>query len=356
MTSSPRPAKSASHKSSELLLAIAVLCCVAPLAAQTPVFTSFDAPHAGRNAYRGTFPTCINQLGVIAGYYYDSLTQAHGFVRSSDGVLTEFDPTNLKMNLVTGINSRGEIVGEGAHLVGGVAIVIGFLRKPNGNFIAITLPGSVDTRLLGINDNGQIAGEYLDAAAVLHGFLRDASGTYTVFDEPNSSGTGVSAINANGDITGFYADAAGLAHGYIRDQFGNFTSFDPSGAMYTNPQAINLSGEVTGAYTDANSVTRGFARDANGVITSFESSGSLSTFAEGMNDSGAIVGVLSENYSTYRGFERDPSGAMASFSVVPPATFGVAINNVAQITGYYVDSAHVYRGFVSSTNFVSSKK
>jgi hypothetical protein len=40
---------------------------------------------------------------------------------------------------------------------------------------------------------------------------------------------------------------------------------------------------------------------------------------------------------------------MASFSVVPPgATFGVAINNAGQITGYYVDSAHVYRGFVSS--------
>jgi hypothetical protein len=211
MTPSPRHTRSASPKSSKLLLAIAVLCSVA-LAAQTPVFTTFDAPHAGHNAFRGTFPTCINQLGVIAGYYYDSFTQAHGFVRSSDGVLTEFDPPNLKMNLVTGINGRGEIVGEGAHLVGGVAIVIGFLRKANGSFVAITLPGSLDTRLLGINDKGEIAGQFLDAAAVLHGFLRDASGTYTVFDAPNSSGTGtgVSAINANGDITGSYSDAAGV--------------------------------------------------------------------------------------------------------------------------------------------------
>ena len=204
MTPSPRPTRSASPKTSKRLLAIAVLCCVAPLAAQTPVFTTFDAPHAGHNAYRGTFPTCINQLGVIAGYYYDSLTQAHGFVRSSDGVLTEFDPPNLKMNLVSGINGRGEIVGETAHLVGGIAIVTGFLRKPNGTFVVITLPGSVETRLLGINDNSEIAGYYVDAAAVLHGFLRDASGTYTVFDAPNSSGTGtgVSAINANGDIAG----------------------------------------------------------------------------------------------------------------------------------------------------------
>src|SRR5437764_7516011 len=53
-------------------LTLVVLCCTVPLSAQTPTFITFDAPDTGHRTNQGTFPTCISQDGVIAGYYVDS--------------------------------------------------------------------------------------------------------------------------------------------------------------------------------------------------------------------------------------------------------------------------------------------
>jgi hypothetical protein len=75
-----------------LPIVIAVVFCVAPLAAQTPGFTSFDAPHAGTLFNTGTFAVKINASGMIAGYYIDeSGWKSHGFIRKPDGTFTEFD-------------------------------------------------------------------------------------------------------------------------------------------------------------------------------------------------------------------------------------------------------------------------
>jgi hypothetical protein len=50
----------------------ALLLCAVPLLAQTPGFTSFDAPHAGTLFNTGTFVAKINASGMIAGYYRDT--------------------------------------------------------------------------------------------------------------------------------------------------------------------------------------------------------------------------------------------------------------------------------------------
>lgn len=62
--------------------------------------TAFDVKGAGTDnkgcaatapACKGTFPQNINQSGVVAGYYVDANIVAHGFERSSSGVITTFD-------------------------------------------------------------------------------------------------------------------------------------------------------------------------------------------------------------------------------------------------------------------------
>jgi hypothetical protein len=59
---------------------VVALCCAVPLLAQTPGFTSFDAPHAGTLFNTGTFAVKINVSGMIAGYYIDeSGWKSHGF-------------------------------------------------------------------------------------------------------------------------------------------------------------------------------------------------------------------------------------------------------------------------------------
>jgi hypothetical protein len=86
----------------------------APLTAQTPSFTSFDAPDAGPDE---TFPSSMNQNGMIAGWYYDGGGVAHSFVRSTSGQITEFDPPGLTNSFAVSINLKGQIVGFAARTI-----------------------------------------------------------------------------------------------------------------------------------------------------------------------------------------------------------------------------------------------
>jgi hypothetical protein len=100
-----------------------------------PAYATFDS---SGSAF--TQPQAINPDGVIAGYYYDTAFTAHGFVRSLNGTITEFDP-----------------------------------------------PGCVNNILAnGITSDGTIAGSYVDSGFVAHGFLRSPQGVFTEFDAPAS--------------------------------------------------------------------------------------------------------------------------------------------------------------------------
>jgi len=160
------------------------LVSAAPLTAQAPSFTYFDPPDAGHGQNQGTTPTCINQSGVIAGWYADKSNQLHGFVRAANGQITEFDPPNLFNTYALAINRSGQIVGSSNLPTSNSSILVGYLRQPAGKFIYIQPAGSEGTWVYGINDAGQVAGTYVDTAGVWHGFLRDATGAYRVLDPP----------------------------------------------------------------------------------------------------------------------------------------------------------------------------
>ena len=94
--------------------------------------TTFDAPGAGTSAWLGTWSgwgCCINPAGTLTGTYLDANGAVHGYVRSPDGTITEFD-------------APGAGTGAGQGTIGGL-----------------------------INDSGVIAGGYIDANGVSHGFL-----------------------------------------------------------------------------------------------------------------------------------------------------------------------------------------
>src|SRR5690242_19349726 len=83
--------------------AVAVLYAVS-LAAQAPSFGTFDAPDAGTQRDQGTFPTSINEHGMGTGWYVDSAGAAHGFFRTNDGSITEFDAPGLTGTMPAAIN------------------------------------------------------------------------------------------------------------------------------------------------------------------------------------------------------------------------------------------------------------
>ena len=216
-------------------------------------YTTINDPNEGtgedaNGKKQGTTPVAMNASGVIAGYYIDSNSVQHGFVRSASGTYTSIDPT-----------------GAGT-----------CINQNNGsNFGGATASG--------IDVAGDVAGTYLDTSCVQHGFIRSASGTIASFDVPgaNSSpcttnggssekicGTFLVLSDAVGDLTGSYVDTNGAIHGFLRPSAtGIFTSFnDPnasaSGSLNgTLGIAINsrTSGiEIAGSYLDANSVLHGY--------------------------------------------------------------------------------------------------
>ena len=94
------------------------------LAAQNavPGIITFDAPGAdtAANDFDGTFPSSINDWGVITGSYIDANNVYHGFERSAEGRFITFeapgaDTTRGSFNgtVPNGINDLGEIVGTG---------------------------------------------------------------------------------------------------------------------------------------------------------------------------------------------------------------------------------------------------
>jgi probable HAF family extracellular repeat protein len=98
----------------------------------------------------------INNGGQIVGYYSDSLSGvAHGFLYSGGSYITLDDPLATGGTYLSAINNTGQIVdyyndGSGQH---------GFLYN-HGSFTTLDNPLGVGTSLTGINDYGQIVGNY----------------------------------------------------------------------------------------------------------------------------------------------------------------------------------------------------
>jgi probable HAF family extracellular repeat protein len=92
----------------------------------------------------------------------------------------------------------------------------GFLLS-GGVFTTIQPLASRDSIARGINNFGQIVGEYTDNNGAAHGFLYNPSnGSFTTLDDPLASfGTSAQGINDLGQIVGFYVDSRLTHHGFL---------------------------------------------------------------------------------------------------------------------------------------------
>jgi len=84
----------------------------------------------------------------------------------------------------------------------------------NGSVSTLVFPGAVSTQALGINNLGQIVGDYVDGAGVMHGFL-DANGLFITLDPNGSTATTLNGINDQGQFVGFYVNATGNTIGTV---------------------------------------------------------------------------------------------------------------------------------------------
>ena len=215
----------------------------------------------------GTIPLSINPAGEVTGYYFDTDSFAHGFLRDAKGNVTDFDAPGAStacffgLTVAQGINAAGEITGN--YYDSPVCISHGFLRERNGAIIVVDVPGFIDTFPETINNAGETAGWGFDATGAEHGFLRDNRGFFTTFDLPNLENSGSMQINPAGVIAGFWLDGNLVGHSFRRSADGTVATIDVPGAgagfsQGTQASSINPAGVITGFYRDANSVAHGF--------------------------------------------------------------------------------------------------
>src|SRR5262249_7263193 len=103
-------------------------------------------------------------------------------------------------------------------------------------------PGAISALATGVNNAGQVVGDYNDANGVGHGFLKSGD-TYSTIDSPGAINTQANGINNVGQVVGIYTDANFVGHGFVKT--GNtYKSFDIPGAVFTFPSKINNAGQV----------------------------------------------------------------------------------------------------------------
>jgi hypothetical protein len=120
-------------------------------------------------------------------------------------------------------------------------------------------------------------------------------------------------------------------------------------------------GSEAGFYIDGNNVVHGYLRGPTGEIKPFDPPGEgpqgLGCYADcqlGLNDFGAVTGLYLDSNNIYRGFLRAADGRFTTFAA-PGAdttpgsfngTFPVSINDWGVITGYYIDKNTVLHAFL----------
>lgn len=223
-------------------------------------FTTIDVPGATATQANG-----INSAGQIVGNFRDAGGKDHGFLRDSGGTFTTIDVPDAAATFVYGINDAGQIV---EHRKGH-----GFLRNADGTLTTVDVPSALnasDTLPQGINGSGQIVGVYIGAGGA-HAFLRAAASAFTTIDVPGATCTVTSSgyvalvaihsangINNAGQIVGDFCGANDKTHGFLRSPTGTFTTVDVPGASDTFLTGINNVGQIVGLFRDASGKRHGF--------------------------------------------------------------------------------------------------
>lgn len=260
------------------------------------------------------------------------------------------------------INDNGDVAG---YFIDPSGIVHGFIDSA-GTITVVDVPvnGNLGTVIEAIDASGDTAGYYYDSQSNQHSFARSSNGTITTFDPPNST-SGAQSINDSGTVAGGFVDANG-AHGYLRAPDGTFTTFDPTGdatqVRIVIPYQINASGAVAGTYFDSAGVFHGFLRDTGGDVTILDAPGAGTAANEGtelidMNTSGTIAGGINVGVVNGIGTTHSLVRAMDGiFTVFDPPQSGAhsslaeAINDSGVVVGTYRDANLVRHGYLLQTD------
>jgi probable HAF family extracellular repeat protein len=179
----------------------------------------------------------------------------------------------------------------------------GFLDN-NGSFTTIDVPGATFTEAYGINNRGQIVGDYGGSGGRIHAFLDD-KGTFTTVDPPDSTYAVAYGINDFGQIVGNDLDSTGMGHAFLETN-GTYTDVNVPGA---SSQGINDLGQIVGSYGNSTGV--------HGFLTNGFLSGKLSFLSGSAESSMAAPASVSLTSSDLGSVFAASASAMGQTDLLP---------------------------------------
>jgi uncharacterized membrane protein len=127
----------------------------------------------------------LNDLGEVVGRFRTNglpANQTRGFIRRTNGTFEPFDYPGVASTSISEINNHGHLVGETRSDLTSFGLIRGFVHS-NGVSAEIHFPGAVLSRAYGINDAGDIVGQYQLEDAVSRPFLL-RKGVYSQIVQP----------------------------------------------------------------------------------------------------------------------------------------------------------------------------
>lgn len=158
----------------------------------------------------------VNDHDVAVGFYIDGQGHHHGY--RYDIAARRFTAVTVpgaKSVVAAAINNAGGVAG---YFTGTNGVTSGFFLE-RGRLSVLNAPHATLTRALGVNDSGEVVGDYRLGAgrgAVTHGFTWTQQRGFTTVDDPKGvAATTINGVNNAGDLVGFYRDGAGHTEGLL---------------------------------------------------------------------------------------------------------------------------------------------
>ena len=297
----------------------------------------------------------INQDGSIVGNYDTADGLRHGFIArptvedrtttditSGDWTYESIGVPGVDFLELTASSDFGDYAGntksaDGEKMVGFTLI--------DGVFTTYDYPGSQNTYLYALGNDGRAAGHYQDSDGLHHGVILE-NGELTQYDFPGAVETFIYGISdATGALTGSFIDAEGIRRGFSGD-----ITIEYPGAVATYADFVNAIGIIVGSYIDAEGVYHAYTRFPDGNIQSVDFPQSISFeyfFVHGINDAGITVTRSKRVGDIPRTYVATLQGSSALQFPGSVSTHGWNINQDGSVVGYYDTADGRRHGFIA---------
>jgi len=234
-----------------------------------PAYTAFTPENFPASVQTQVVGINGNSPATTVGFWIDGAGNNFGFVDQNGSFTKVMDPNTPtvtpSVNQLTGVNNANIASGFYLNAAGNAQAYLYNIAA--ATFTPITLPASfnaVMTTATGVDNAGDVSGFYVDAAGVTHGFL-DVGGTFFTIDDPNGNGTNTMllGLNNNDQAVGSFVDmngeTQGLVFNFLADAFQTISDPGASAtpAFMVNGTTINGTndqGDLVGFYSNGTQV------------------------------------------------------------------------------------------------------